>query len=119
MATVKVDDFSDWRQGFSDFARVLRDSTSQVCGIVEKRDATAEQLQINELNPAYFCFKADWLWQNLAKLKNDNSQREYYLTDLVAMAGEQNRSIAAIEIDAREALGVNTPEQLALLEKFE
>jgi len=118
MATVKVPDFSDWRASFYDFGRIIRDDSNKVCQIVEKKDADDAQKEIKEVNPSYLCFKADWLWDNLAKLKNDNAQKEYYLTDLVGLACQAGREIATVEIQPKEALGVNTAEQLELVSKL-
>ena len=115
MATVRLPDFNDWRAGFADFGRIIRDAQGNVIAIVEKRDATASQLGITEVNPSYFCFRADWLWNQLALLRNNNSQHEYYLTDLVSAACRDREEIATVQIDAREALGVNTPEQLNVI----
>ncbi|MFA5022635.1 MAG: NTP transferase domain-containing protein [Patescibacteria group bacterium] len=116
MATVKVADFLDWRGNFYDFGRIIRNDSSQVCQIIEKRDASLEQKEIKEVNPGYYCFQAEWLWANLDKLKNTNSQQEYYLTDLVDLACRQGQEIATVEIEPKEALGVNTADQLALAE---
>jgi len=118
MATVVVDDFQDWRECFYSFGRVIRDPENKIIGIVEKKDATAEVLAIREVNPAYFCFKADWLWSRLAEIKNNNSQGEYYLTDLVDAAFIEDQPIANVKINPKEALGINTPEQLELAEKL-
>ncbi len=118
MATVKVSNFKSWRQGFYDFGRIIRDKKGKICQIVEKKDANKKQLEIKEVNPSYFCFKADWLWQNLNQLKNNNVQREYYLTDLAAVACQQGQEIATMVIEPKEALGVNTAEHLALVEKL-
>ncbi|OGY47902.1 MAG: hypothetical protein A3J62_00795 [Candidatus Buchananbacteria bacterium RIFCSPHIGHO2_02_FULL_38_8] len=118
MATVKVDNFDDWRNSFWGFGRIIRDSSGKVCGIIEHKDATKKQFAIKEVNPAYFCFKADWLWENLWQLKKDNIQDEYYLTDLVGMACQQGHEIATIEIEPKEALGINTVEQLELVSKL-
>ncbi len=118
MGTVTVADFNDWRGGFYDFGRVIRDDSGTVCSIVEKKDATASQLDIKELNPSYFCFKAAWLWPNLKELKNDNRQKEYYLTDLAAVACRQGPIIETVPVDPREAVGVNTDEQLKLVEQL-
>lgn len=118
IGTVKVPDFNDWRAGFYDFGRINRDAAGNMIGIVEKKDATAEQWNIKEINPGYYCFKADWLWQNLDKLKNNNAQKEYYLTDLISLACEQRQKIETVAVEPKEALGVNTEEQLVLLEKL-
>lgn len=116
MATVKVQDFSGWRKAFGIFSRVIRGPGGKLIGTVESRDATPEQLAITEVNPAYFCFRAAWLWQNLSLISNNNAQHEYYLTDLVALARQQNKEITTINIGEHEALGVNTAEQLSLIE---
>lgn len=118
MATTKVVNFADWRQGFFNFGRIIRNEKGKVSQIVEFKDATDRQKEIKEINPAYFCFKADWLWQNLNKLKNDNAQQEYYLTDLVSFACQQRQDISPVEIEPKEALGVNTIEELKLLKNI-
>ncbi len=115
MGTVKVPDFADWRAGFYDFGRMVRDEKGKLIGIVEKKDATPEQLAIKEINPSYFCFQADWLWQNLEQLKNNNTQGEYYLTDLIDITCKQGKDITTVEVKPQEALGVNTEEQLKLV----
>lgn len=115
MATVKINDFNDWRQSFNDFGRIIRDGAGNITGIIEAKDATPEQRQILEVNPSYFVFKADWLWNNLERIKNDNVQHEYYLTDLPKIAVSENKKITSVEIDPREALGVNTVDQLTLI----
>lgn len=118
MGTVKVSDFDGWRESFTNFGRIIRDDQGKVCEIVEVKDATEGQKEIKELNPSYFCFKADWLWQNLDNLKNNNAQQEYYLTDLVGLACSQGQEIATVEIEPKEALGVNTAEQLELIKQI-
>jgi len=115
MATVQVDDFSDWRAGFADFGRIIRNDNGDITSIIEKRDSTSEQLAIREINPGYYCFSCEWLWKNLERLQNNNAQKEYYLTDLVGIACSQQLPIASVVINPREALGVNTAEQLSLV----
>ncbi|MDO8435138.1 MAG: NTP transferase domain-containing protein [bacterium] len=118
MMTVHVEDFSAWRAPFSDFGRIIRDTAGRVVRIVEKKDATPEQLEIRELNPALYCFKAAWLWEHLPRLTNDNAQGEFLLTDLVGMAITEGQDIASVEIDPFECLGINTPEHLAMAEQI-
>jgi len=116
IGTVKVTDFANWRAGFYDFGRINRDLSGNVVGIIEKKDAIEKQWDIKEINPGYYCFAADWLWENLAKLKNENAQKEYYLTDLIGLACQQGQNISTVEIEPKEALGVNNEEHLKLLE---
>lgn len=118
MGTVTVDDFNDWRQSLSSFGKIIRNIQGAVESIVEIKDATPEQLFVRECNPSFFCFDAIWLWKNLSELKNNNTQGEYYLTDLVGIAREHGDTIATIDIDAREALGVNTVQELELASKL-
>jgi len=114
LMTATVPDFEDWRQNFKDFGRIVRDEKGNISSIVERKDSTSDQLKIKEVNPAYFCFNAKWLWESLPILTTKNAQGEYYLTDLVRMAFEQGRPIHSVPIDPKEALGVNSSEQLEI-----
>src|SRR3989344_2707682 len=116
MGTIQIPNFEEWRAGFFDFGRVIRNGGGTIDRIIEKKDASETELQVTDLNPSYFCFKADWLWHNLKKIKNNNARGEYYLTDLPHIAKENGEKIATVMIEPIEALGANTPEQLAILE---
>lgn len=118
MMTTALEDFIGWRAPFADFGRILRNDRGKICGIVEMKDATLEQLMIPEVNPAFFCFKAGWLWQNLKLLTNDNAKHEYYLTDLVRLAISQNKRIASLSIDPLQSIGINTPEHLEIARRM-
>lgn len=115
MATTKISDFNDWRATFFHFGRIIRNQENKIIRIVEKKDAEPDELNVKEVNPGYYCFNAKWLWKNLSLLKSNNKQKEYYLTDLVALAINQGLSVDTVDIDSVEAFGVNTPEQLAML----
>jgi len=119
MATVKLENFKDWRSHFYDFGRIVRSPGGDVVAIVEKKDATPEQLEIAEVNPAFFCFKTGWLWENLPRLNCNNAQGEFYLTDLVSLAISQNKKVETFVIEnPTEAVGVNTLEQLELAQNL-
>ena len=118
MATVELEDFQDWRSNFVGFSRVIRDKNRKILKTVEYNDATEEEKGVKEVNPCYFCFDAQFLWQELEKLKTDNTQGEYYLTDVLKSAVEQGIDIESIQIDPREALGANSKEELEILEKL-
>lgn len=118
MMTTEVEDFNDWRRGFFGFGRILRNGDNSIYAIRELKDCAGEEKNIIELNPGYYCFNSDWLWQNIDLVKNNNSQQEYYLTDLVEMAVRQGKTINSIKIHPIECLGVNTPEQLRLVEEL-
>jgi bifunctional UDP-N-acetylglucosamine pyrophosphorylase/glucosamine-1-phosphate N-acetyltransferase len=113
--TISTPEFDDVFKGFS---RILRNDAGEITGSVEVRDATPEQLEIKEVNPAYLCFDAKWAFEELSKLKNDNNQSEYYLTDLARIASEQGKKICDVQILPQEAFGANTPEQLEFLEQY-
>lgn len=112
LMTVTVPDFDGWRAQFADFGRIERDSEGNILSIVEKKDATSEQLAIKEVNTSYFCFDADWLWNNLKAVKNENAQKEFYLVDLIKIGRAQGVKIGTVQIDPKEAVGINTKEHL-------
>jgi len=117
LMTVKVDDFNDWRKAFYDFGRIVRDENGLVKKIVEKRDASEAELALTEVNPGYYCFDIAWVKQNIEKIKNQNAQGEYYLTDLIGLAIEQGEVVEAVLVDdPREGLGINTTDQLMMAE---
>ena len=119
IATILLPDFTDYRESFYNFGRIIRTPEGDISGIVELKDATDGQKAIKEVNAAYYCFDADWLWQNISKLGSDNKAGEFYLTDLIAIAASQSEPINSIAItDPREGLGVNTPAQLQIAEKY-
>lgn len=118
LATTVVPDFNDWRQAFLSFGRIIRDERGEILKIIEARDANEEEQKIKEVNPAYMCFDNEWLWKNLKNLKNQNAQGEYYLTDLVSIAFKEKEKISTVLIKPKEALGVNTKEQLELIENL-
>lgn len=118
MATVKLSDFRDWRINFVSFSRIIRDGNGKIVKDIQFKDASDKEIKITEVNPCYFCFNAKWLWENLESLKNDNAQKEYYLTDLVKIATTEGTEIESIEIEPYEALGANTKAELETLERF-
>lgn len=115
MATVTIPSFDGWYAAFMQFGRIVRDEHGNILRNTEFKDATDTEKEIREVNPAYFCFKKDWLFEKLSQIRNENAQGEYYLTDLVRYAAEE-AGIASVSISPEEALGVNTIEQLRELE---
>jgi bifunctional UDP-N-acetylglucosamine pyrophosphorylase / glucosamine-1-phosphate N-acetyltransferase len=116
VATTVLPDFNDWRGAFMNFGRIVRRAGEII--IREYKDATPAEREVKEVNAGAYVFDAEWLWPSLKKIKNENAQGEYYLTDLLQMASVQKASVKTVQIDPREALGANTLEELEILEKL-
>lgn len=101
------------------YGRIVRDASGQrVLAIVEDKDASAAQRAIGEAYTGMLAAPTAALLRWLAALRNDNAQREYYLTDVVALAVAEGVPVAGVAVaDETEALGVNSPQQLADLER--
>jgi bifunctional UDP-N-acetylglucosamine pyrophosphorylase/glucosamine-1-phosphate N-acetyltransferase len=94
--------------------RIVRDSAGNFVRIVEEKDATPEEKQIQEINTGCFAFDRRALFEALDQLRPNNRQSEYYLTDCPAiLMNSGQRVVATCKLDIREAMGVNTLEQLA------
>lgn len=103
---------------FFQYGRIIRDEKGKLVGIVEEKEASADQKKIKESNPGCYLIKTHWLFKNLPKIKKSASG-EYYLTDLLALAVKQDVKINIVPIsDWRQAVGINTKKQLALAEKI-
>ena len=103
--------------GPSGYGRILRNG-KKVVGIVEEKDANSRQRALREINTGIVVAPTKKLKSWLAKLQNNNAQKEYYLTDIVALATKDRVPVTAIPAGtAWEALGVNSRAQLAELER--
>ena len=95
------------------YGRVVRQG-GRVKRIVEERDATAAEKKIAEINTSVYCFAASRLWQALGKVRPNNDQGEYYLTDVIGILARAGAKVdAVVTEDAGEAAGVNDRRQLA------
>jgi len=91
------------------FGRVIRNDDGTVSSIVEEYVATADQLQVKELNVGGYCFDADWLWDALSRIPKNSKKGEYYLTDTVELAAKDGLTVqATVMDDLEETIGVNT-----------
>ena len=110
LLTVKLDDPSG-------YGRIIRQD-NKVVGIVEQKDASESQLQIQEVNTGIMAVNGSLLKEWLNNLSSDNAQGEYYLTDIIAMANQAGFSIETAHPDnAMEVEGANNRIQLAALER--
>ena len=95
------------------YGRVLR-KRGRVVGIVEERDASRTQRRIREIGTSIYCFESEALWPALDRVRPDNDQGEYYLTDVIGILARQRKRVEALAApDETEALGVNDRRQLA------
>lgn len=99
------------------YGRILRDAAGAVVGIREQRDASPEERGIGECNAGTYCVDLERLRTVLPGVRRDNAQGEIYLTDIVAPMAAMGEVIA-VALALEEAAGVNTPEDLVLLESL-
>jgi bifunctional UDP-N-acetylglucosamine pyrophosphorylase / glucosamine-1-phosphate N-acetyltransferase len=100
------------------YGRIVRDARGQVERIVEHKDASPEELSIDEVNTGILCLPAGKLAGWLARLTNNNAQGEYYLTDVIGMAAAEGEHVIPCHPAAEwEVLGINSRQQLAELER--
>ena len=103
------------------YGRVIRQPSKtgdgRVLRIVEQRDATAEELAVNEICTSIYAFRRDLLGPALRRLSPDNSQGEYYLTDVVGTLAAMGHRIGCVVAPEGETQGVNDRWQMALAER--
>lgn len=96
------------------YGRIILNKESQLIAIREEADATELEKQIALVNSGIFCFEKSFLESGLKRIQNNNSQGEYYLTDLVEIAvKDKAKTFVKITQDAEQVMGVNTIEQLS------
>ena len=101
------------------YGRIIRDEDGSVARIVEQKDATPEEAAVGECNSGFYCFDAKALFEALDQVGSDNAQGEFYLTDVLEISRNAGRAVLALEAeDVTECLGINTPEQLAEVERL-
>ena len=99
------------------YGRVVLDNNFSVTAIIEEADATAEQKAIRLINTGIYCINKKFLQEALPKIKPDNAQGELYLTDVMAIGyRDQKRIGVQIGTDFQQILGVNTCQDLELVE---
>ncbi len=90
------------------YGRILRDASGQVAQIVEQKDASDEQRLVKEINTGTYCFDNKALFETLKLVKNDNTQGEYYLPDVIEILQKQGENVGAYVTNSfDETLGVN------------
>ena len=101
------------------YGRIKRNTAHEVIGIVEEKDATDQERLIKEVNSGIYFIPTTQLKKWLPTLKNHNAQQEYYLTDVIALANQEQIPVHTVTpLHHEEILGVNDRMQLAHLERF-
>jgi bifunctional UDP-N-acetylglucosamine pyrophosphorylase/glucosamine-1-phosphate N-acetyltransferase len=98
------------------YGRVVAGPDGRVARIVEHKDASEEERAIGLCNSNLFAIRSADLWPLLERVGNDNVQHEYYLPDIIGIAGADGRSSSLIEGEAAEAIGPNSRSEFALAE---
>ena len=101
------------------YGRVIKLSDGSLVKIVEQKDASEEEKKVCEINSGMYCFNTKDLFDALSKIKNDNAQGEYYLTDTISVLKGENKKVGAfVAPDYKEILGVNNRVDLAAAQKI-
>lgn len=101
------------------YGRIIRGAGDRVRAIAEERVATPAERKIREISSGILCFSRAKLLENLDQLSPDNPQKEYLLTDLIAILNRRKEKVMAFQVDdAREVLGVNDRVEMARVEKI-
>jgi bifunctional UDP-N-acetylglucosamine pyrophosphorylase/glucosamine-1-phosphate N-acetyltransferase len=98
------------------YGRLITNAEGQLERIVEERDASAEERAVTLCNSGVLCADAKTLFRLLSLVRNDNAKREYYLTDIVALARAAGFGSAIVEAVEADVLGVNSKAELARAE---
>ena len=91
---------------------------NEVLEIIEEKDASPEILSLGTLNAGVYCFRSEILETYLPKLQNHNAQKEYYLTDIIALSKKDSKSITPLFVELENFKGVNDKADLAHAEEI-
>lgn len=98
------------------YGRIWRDAAGQLLGIVEHGDCTAEQREIREVNPSYYCFRVAELMPTLDAIRPNNVKNEYYITDCLALLIGGGRKVVAItSVPPEDMYSINSRQELGLV----
>lgn len=101
------------------YGRVIRDIDGRVLRVVEKKDCNDEELLVDEYNSGIYCFDCQKLFAALSDITPNNSQGEYYLTDVIGVLNRQGEKVwATVATDWQETIGVNSRVELAMADKI-
>jgi len=114
-------DLSDLAEELGDprgYGRILIDENGQVRKIVEEADATAVQKRIKMINTGIYCVKKEFLIDSIQKIRSDNAQGEFYLTDIIEIGCREGKDVGVVVgNNPDEVMGVNSFEDLQMAER--
>ncbi|MBE7548022.1 NTP transferase domain-containing protein [uncultured Candidatus Kuenenia sp.] len=101
------------------YGRIYRDKNGSIAKIIEESEADGDVLAINEINAGIYAFKTKALLEGLSEVQPHNKKGEFYLTDIISILHNKGKKIEGIEADdAVEVLGINTQQELAIVNKI-
>ncbi|MEK9627652.1 MAG: NTP transferase domain-containing protein [Nitrospinota bacterium] len=105
--------------GKFDFGRIIRHTDGSFLKIVEFKDATEKEKNVDEFNSGVYCFDKGLFFQALSSVGDDNVQKEYYLTDTIEYSVKSGYPVSSVQtMDRDEILGINTPDDLNRAEQL-
>jgi bifunctional N-acetylglucosamine-1-phosphate-uridyltransferase/glucosamine-1-phosphate-acetyltransferase GlmU-like protein len=110
--TTIAPNFEGRNESMNHYGRIIRNAAGDIVKITEFKDATPNEQALREVNPGIYMFNTSWLWQHMDAITSDNSQHEYYLTDIIEVAIRTGEKIYSLEIGPDEVFGINTKEHL-------
>lgn len=99
------------------YGRIVRGSDGHFDAIVEQKDATAEQIAIQEVNPSYYCFDGQKMFKAIDQVGASNAQGEYYITDAPGLLKAGGQTVTVVDaVPPEDVLSINNPDQLATVD---
>ncbi|MDD5622591.1 MAG: bifunctional UDP-N-acetylglucosamine diphosphorylase/glucosamine-1-phosphate N-acetyltransferase GlmU [Actinomycetota bacterium] len=101
------------------YGRIIKDREGNIIKIVEETDASPEEKKIHEVNSSIYCFDKESLFENIEMIKDQNKQKEYYLTDIIETIVKKGKKVNSLKIpDYLEIMGINNRFQLSIMENI-
>jgi len=110
LATSRIDDPSG-------YGRIVRDDAGKFARIIEQKNASPEELKLNEVNPSYYCVNAKAMFNALKKIKRNELTGEFYITDIFEFMLDAGQRVEVIDaVPPQDILSINTLEHLAQID---